>query len=584
MNCEEHSILGNLSTQLCKPHVVVGFSIFIFACSLRVMLQRNMRSTKGNNTRLMTFWELPYPRGLPIIGNIHQMGNFPHVKLTEWSKQFGDFYRIKMGRYDALVVNGHENIRNCLAKKSAAFAGRPPFETSKLIEEGLSISFSNYSPEWERQKQCTIKALKLYTSGSDKRSTMEETVSSHAKQLAEDLINSADQQGLVGDLHDTVIYSTTSVSSTICFGRSFTRQDPELKEFLRNFQSFDKAMGASQIINFWPFLKYFPVLGKSFRNLKTYMDQYWNFTLSMLEQHWDTYVPNNMRDLADCLWAQSNQVNSNGTAPRHTANGATDELKPRHAMNGANGNGMTHHNTNGDVTHSNGINGEPPTKINRQLTDQQRRIAYGASDAFGAGFDTISAMITWSIFYMAVFPEHQRKIREEIDRLETSMFSLRHHGDVCPYTQAWLYEVLRHISVSPLLVPHYTVKQVEVNGTMIPAGVVVLFNVANADRDTRVWENPEQFEPERFLARDPTTGGARVVASETSKILNWGAGKRRCPGAELSRHELFIYIANLVKLCYIEQAVEGIEPAIPWPCTPGISTKPKAFRVKVTQR
>uniref|UniRef100_F6TS80 unspecific monooxygenase n=1 Tax=Ciona intestinalis TaxID=7719 RepID=F6TS80_CIOIN len=488
MNCEEHSILGNLSTQLCKPHVVVGFSIFIFACSLR------------NNTRLMTFWELPYPRGLPIIGNIHQMGNFPHVKLTEWSKQFGDFYRIKMGRYDALVVNGHENIsnRNCLAKKSAAFAGRPPFETSKLIEEGLSISFSNYSPEWERQKQCTIKALKLYTSGSDKRSTMEETVSSHAKQLAEDLINSADQQGLVGDLHDTVIYSTTSVSSTICFGRSFTRQDPELKEFLRNFQSFDKAMGASQIINFWPFLKYFPVLGKSFRNLKTYMDQYWNFTLSMLEQHWDTYVPNNMRDLADCLWAQSNQ-------------------------------------------------------INRQLTDQQRRIAYGASDAFGAGFDTISAMITWSIFYMAVFPEHQRKIREEIDRLETSMFSLRHHGDVCPYTQAWLYEVLRHISVSPLLVPHYTVKQVEVNGTMIPAGVVVLFNVANADRDTRVWENPEQFEPERFLARDPTTGGARVVASETSKILNWGAGKRRCPGAELSRHELFIYIANLVKLCYIEQ-------------------------------
>ena len=55
--------------------------------------------------------------------------------------------------------------------------------------------------------------------------------------------------------------------------------------------------------------------------------------------------------------------------------------------------------------------------------------------------------------------------------------SHRFHSNKCPYTMAWIYEMMRHLTPSPLLLPHRTTQQIEFNNCVIPAGVTVYFNV-----------------------------------------------------------------------------------------------------------
>lgn len=185
--------------------------------------------------------------------------------------------------------------------------------------------------------------------------------------------------------------------------------------------------------------------------------------------------------------------------------------------------------------------------------------------------------------------------------------SFRIHGNKCPYTIAWLYELMRHCTPSPLLVPHKTTRDVEFGGCFIPKNVPVYFNIwqvsrlsklyfvhspslsqcliqlfSQAHRDPKIWEDPESFKPERFLTTKED-GLSSLKKNSTTHLLSWGAGERKCLGHELSKHQLFIFITTIVRQLLIEPSKPGIEPALPWPVTFGLTIKPKEFKLKLTK-
>ena len=58
--------------------------------------------------------------------------------------------------------------------------------------------------------------------------------------------------------------------------------------------------------------------------------------------------------------------------------------------------------------------------------------------------------------------------------------------------------------------------------------------------DPNVWEEPDQFRPERFLDTDE-----KFVLS--NQVIPFSLGSRRCMGEQLAKMEVFIFLVSMVQ-------------------------------------
>ncbi|PNJ43261.1 CYP1A1 isoform 9, partial [Pongo abelii] len=138
---------------------------------------------------------------------------------------------------------------------------------------------------------------------------------------------------------------------------------------------------------------------------------------------------------------------------------------------------------------------------NIQLSDE--KIINIVLDLFGAGFDTVTTAISWSLMYLVMNPRVQRKIQEELDtvigRSRQPRLSDRSH---LPYMEAFILETFRHSSFVPFTIPHSTTRDTSLKGFYIPKGRCVFVNQWQINHDQKLWVNPSEFLPERFLTPD----------------------------------------------------------------------------------
>ncbi len=98
--------------------------------------------------------------------------------------------------------------------------------------------------------------------------------------------------------------------------------------------------------------------------------------------------------------------------------------------------------------------------------------------------------------YSAIF----KQIREQIDKVVGRDEQPRlQHKPSLPLVEAAMFELLRYISQNPILIPHATMKKTTLRGYPIPKGTQIWANVYNLHHDSRYWDNPCSFQPQRFL-------------------------------------------------------------------------------------
>jgi len=114
-----------------------------------------------------------------------------------------------------------------------------------------------------------------------------------------------------------------------------------------------------------------------------------------------------------------------------------------------------------------------------------------------------------------------------------------------PYTEACMWEIVRHGCLSPLSLPHAAVRDAVVAGYRVAAGTVVFANFYSTGWDPEVWGDPAAFRPERFLTPDGRQVDRRVV----DQFMCFGAGRRRCAGAQFGKLEMFIFFVVLMQRC-----------------------------------
>ena len=94
--------------------------------------------------------------------------------------------------------------------------------------------------------------------------------------------------------------------------------------------------------------------------------------------------------------------------------------------------------------------------------------------------------------------------------------------------------------------------------------------------DPEVWDQPEEFRPERFLNEDHT------AVHKPEHFMPFGIGQRMCLGDQLAEKEFFLFFSSLL-YCFDLQNPEGREkPSLRGVCAATVT--PQDFEVMCSPR
>nr|XP_020447514.1 cytochrome P450 2U1 isoform X2 [Monopterus albus] len=115
----------------------------------------------------------------------------------------------------------------------------------------------------------------------------------------------------------------------------------------------------------------------------------------------------------------------------------------------------------------------------------------------------------------------------------------------------------------------------EFRGYTIPKGTVVFPNLWSVHRDPTVWDNPDSFNPARFLDDE-----GKLLKKEC--FIPFGIGRRVCMGEQLAKMELFLTVTNLLQ-AFKFRLPEGMPPP-PMLGRFGLTLAPYPYTVCVSTR
>ena len=137
-----------------------------------------------------------------------------------------------------------------------------------------------------------------------------------------------------------------------------------------------------------------------------------------------------------------------------------------------------------------------------------------------------------------------------------------------PYVNAFVREVFRWRPITPGGMPYAVIEEDEYMGYWIPKGATVVANYWSLDLDEELFEDPNEFRPERWIVNLNLLGSA------------FGFGRRVCPGKYIGRNSVLLIIARILWAYYMNYSYEnGKKQNIhPWEMTQGPDLRLMPFK------
>ncbi|KAK1274616.1 Cytochrome P450 71A1 [Acorus gramineus] len=172
--------------------------------------------------------------------------------------------------------------------------------------------------------------------------------------------------------------------------------------------------------------------------------------------------------------------------------------------------------------------GQKDVKILRQI------------DMFAAGTGTSFILLDWAMVELMRSPKAMKKVQDEIRCImkEKTKIEERDMAQMA-YLKAVIKETLGLHPPAPLLVPHESMKEATIKGYRVPAKTMIMVNAWAIGRDTKSWEKPEEFRPERFLNSSIDFEG------NDFQFIPFGSGRRICRGIQFAMVVVELVLANL---------------------------------------
>jgi len=170
---------------------------------------------------------------------------------------------------------------------------------------------------------------------------------------------------------------------------------------------------------------------------------------------------------------------------------------------------------------------------------------------FVAGSETSASTMAWTVYELARNPEVYQKVEEEVNEWWTKGGEMNIHGLMeLPLVNAVVKEAMR-------LYPAVWIQTRAVSETTklgqysIPKGASVFFSAYWSQRDPNIWNDPNNFYPERFLNG--------LTTEQEMAYFPFSTGPRKCIGYRFAKLEMVTLLVNLVRKATISLP-EGFEP------------------------
>ena len=478
---------------------------------------------------------LPGPRGLPLVGNVFQIDRRrSYETLDKWSRIYGDAYRISIFGQPVIVLSSVEMIREALVLRGRDFAGRPRlfFRAGFMADSYQDIVSASPGPVWNALRKTVQREIKWTTKGvSNGRQ--------HLDSVTADILNEMVDELLASRVHPVnprshVYDAVMNMTCVMLIGHRFHSHDEELAMYKRLERLVRTSMsvgGEGVELDILPWLRFFG--NPTYRKLceaKRLRDILYDRIQTRIEEDRKRGV---RRGLAHALLAA--------------------------------------------------LNGEDGRKQNSALTSNNVKLAIVNLLIGGASSSTNYIYLLMNV--LAQNPDVQEKLRAETDKLVGSdRRPTAADRASMPYASATVLELLRYGSLSPITIPHQTIRDTRIGDVQIPSDVWVFLLARKVHHDETFWEEPYRFRPERFL--DPETGQLLPHDDQRRRrVMSFSGGPRACPGERVAFARLFLAAVILVQKCVVLPDNTAAQVS----CDPrtfqsGLVLAPKEFRVRFVPR
>ncbi|CAI9299765.1 unnamed protein product [Lactuca saligna] len=380
----------------------------------------------------------PGPTPLPIIGNLHLLGDHPHQSLANLAKIYGPVMFLKLGRTTALVISSAAAAKEVLQKQDLAFS-------SRHIPDALNAhNHSHYSAVWLPVSTQWRTLRKILNTNIFTGNSLDTNQHLRRKKVQE-LVAYCRKAGLCKDPVDigrAAFRTTLNLLSNTIFSIDLT--DPyedSGKEFRELVGNIMVEAGKPNLVDFFPLLKKIDPQG-----IKRRMTHYFGKIFEIFEGLIEERLVMNRSKHEDVL----------------------------------------------DLCLK--ISQENPDEFNRA------HIKSLFLDLFAAGTDTTSNSLEWAMTEVLRNPHIMTKAKHELEEV-IGKGKIVEESDILnlPYLWCIVKETLRIHPPVPLLIPRKIHSEVKLNGFIVPKGTQVLVNVWAIGRDSTTWDDSLMFKPERFL-------------------------------------------------------------------------------------
>ncbi|OEL24641.1 indolin-2-one monooxygenase [Dichanthelium oligosanthes] len=466
------------------------------------------------------------PPALPLIGHAHLIGALPHVSLRDLAARHGGrdgLMMLRLGTVPTLVASSARAAQAVLRTHDQAFASRVRSVFGDVLSYGPSdVVFAPYGEGWRQAKKLVTTHLLNTKKVQSYRAAREEEVA-----MVIDKIRRAAMAREVVDMSELLSSFTNDMVCRAVAGRSF-RVDGLDKEFKELLDESMALLGGFNLENLYPGLAkvaggvlMWPGRRKAER----------------LRDRWD--------EVLDKVIDEHASIPVGASAPARHDNDFTDVLlsmKEEHGL------------TRDGIKAILAVSLQLPFVTFQSLLLTIRLASNRSSsisissvlDMFAAGTDTAYLVLEYTMAelmrHQHVMAKLQAEVRSCIPKGQEAI--TEDNLTKMSYLKAVIKETLRLHPPSPLLIPHLSVEDCNIDSYMVPAGTTVFVNVWAIGRDPSLWDAVEEFMPERFISKGVTEG---VDFRGTDfQFLPFGSGRRMCPGMNFAVASMELMLANLV--------------------------------------